>query len=320
MSVVVCSWFFVVWLLPACPMLGVPEMQKGFLLGLFAYASFSWGDATIKSLGSQVGVFQIGFFSILFSGIFIFFSRPRDERWRDFWRMSRPFAVHGRAISGLFAGILGIYAFTTIPLAEAYALIFLSPLFVTVLSAVVLKEDIGPWRWAAVLAGIVGVMLVVRPGFKALELGHVAAIGVAFLAAMTIVLLRSLAGKEKRTSIMGVLLTYGLVFNGVASIPEFVAPNLHQILAFAFIGLCTATGQITLLVATRIAPASQIAPSHYSQILWAVAIGATFFHEYPDATAILGLGVIAASGLLTMIREKVRLGTVRWNPFFRNRL
>ncbi|MFK0386704.1 DMT family transporter [Agrobacterium sp. NPDC090273] len=295
-------------------------MQKGFLLGLFAYASFSWGDATIKSLGSQIGVFQIGFFSILFSGIFIYFSRPRDERWRDFWRMSRPFAVHGRAISGLFAGILGIYAFTTIPLAEAYALIFLSPLFVTVLSAVVLKEDIGPWRWAAVLAGIVGVMLVVRPGFKALELGHVAAIGVAFLAAMTIVLLRSLAGKEKRTSIMGVLLTYGLVFNGVASVPEFVAPNLHQILAFAFIGLCTATGQITLLVATRIAPASQIAPSHYSQILWAVAIGATFFHEYPDATAILGLGVIAASGLLTMIREKVRLGTVRWNPFFRNRL
>ncbi|HBT68349.1 MAG TPA: EamA/RhaT family transporter [Agrobacterium sp.] len=295
-------------------------MQKGFLLGLFAYASFSWGDATIKSLGSQVSVFEIGFFSILFSGIFIFFSKPREERWREFWRMSRPFAVHGRAISGLFAGILGIYAFTTIPLAEAYALIFLSPLFVTVLSAVVLKEDIGPWRWAAVLAGIVGVILVVRPGFKTLELGHFAAIGVAFLAAMTIVLLRSLAGKEKRTSIMGVLLIYGLTFNGLASIPEFVMPNLHQLVAFAFIGLCTATGQITLLVATRIAPASQIAPSHYSQILWAVAIGMTFFHEYPDAIAVLGLAVIAASGLLTMIREKVRLGTVRWNPFFRNRL
>jgi drug/metabolite transporter (DMT)-like permease len=299
---------------------GEVQMQKGFLLGLFAYASFSWGDATIKSLGSQVSVFEIGFFSILFSGIFIFFSKPREERWREFWRMSRPFAVHGRAISGLFAGILGIYAFTTIPLAEAYALIFLSPLFVTVLSAVVLKEDIGPWRWAAVLAGIVGVILVVRPGFKTLELGHFAAIGVAFLAAMTIVLLRSLAGKEKRTSIMGVLLIYGLTFNGLASIPEFVMPNLHQLVAFAFIGLCTATGQITLLVATRIAPASQIAPSHYSQILWAVAIGMAFFHEYPDAIAVLGLAVIAASGLLTMIREKVRLGTVRWNPFFRNRL
>ena len=119
---------------------------------------------------------------------------------------------------------------------------------------------------------------------------------------------------------MGVLLVYGLTFNGIASIPDFVMPNLHQLLAFAFIGLCTATGQITLLVATRIAPASQIAPSHYSQILWAVAMGMAFFHEYPDAIAVLGLAVIAASGLLTMIREKVRLGTVRWNPFFRNRL
>ncbi|KQZ92770.1 DMT family transporter [Rhizobium sp. Root564] len=295
-------------------------MQKGFLLGLLAYASFSWGDATIKSLGHQVSVFEIGFFSILSSAAIIFFTKPREERWREFWRMSRPFAVHARAISGLLAGILGIYAFTTLPLAEAYALIFLSPLFVTILSAVVLKEDIGLWRWSAVFAGIVGVFLVVRPGFKALELGHLAAVGVALLAAMTIVILRSLAGREKRTSIMGVLLVYGLTFNGILAIPHFHVPTLHQVGAFIIIGICTAVGQITLLTATKIAPASQIAPSHYSQILWAVGIGAFFFAEYPDTLAVFGLIVIASAGLLTMMREKIRLGTVRWNPFFRNRL
>ncbi|NTJ44517.1 DMT family transporter [Agrobacterium larrymoorei] len=295
-------------------------MHKGFLLGLLAYASFSWGDATIKSLGHQVSVFEIGFFSILSSAAVIFFTKPKHERWREFWRMDRPLAVHGRAISGLFAGILGIYAFTTLPLAEAYALIFLSPLFVTILSALLLKEDIGLWRWSAVLAGIVGVFLVVRPGFKTLELGHLAAIGVALLAAMTIVILRSLAGREKRTSIMGVLLIYGLTFNGIAAIPTFQTPNVHQIGAFIFIGICTALGQLTLLTATKIAPASQIAPSHYSQILWAVGIGAFFFGEYPDKLAIFGLVVIAGAGLLTMVREKIRLGLVRWNPFFRNRL
>jgi drug/metabolite transporter (DMT)-like permease len=294
-------------------------MNKGFLLGLLAYASFSWGDATIKSLGGHVSVFEIGFFSILFSAAFIFFSKPKDERWRQFWQMNRPWAVHARAISGLFAGICGVYAFTTVPLAEAYALIFLSPLFVTILSAVFLKEDIGVWRWTAVFAGIIGVFLVVRPGFRALELGHVAAICVAFLAALTIVLLRSLAGREKRTSIMGVLVIYGLVFNGAAAIPEFRMPGLPEFAAFVFIGLCTAVGQITLLVATKITPASQIAPAHYSQILWAVAIGSLFFAEYPDGIAMVGLIVIAASGLLTMMREKIRLGTVRWNPFFRNR-
>lgn len=295
-------------------------MQKGFLLGLLAYASFSCGDATIKSLGSEVSVFEIGFFSILSSASLIFFLKPREERWRHFWRMSRPFAVHGRAISGLFAGILGIYAFTSVPLAEAYALIFLSPLFVTILSALVLKEDIGLWRWSAVMAGIVGVLLVVRPGFKTLELGHIAALCVAFLAGLTIVLLRSLAGREKRTSIMGVLIIYGLLFNGILMIPDFQVPTLHQIAAFIVIGLCTAVGQMTLLTATKIAPASQIAPSHYSQILWAVAIGAFFFGEYPDRLAIAGLVVIASAGLLTMMRERIRLGVVRWNPFFRNRL
>ena len=295
-------------------------MQKGFLLGLLAYASFSCGDATIKSLGSQVSVFEIGFFSILSSASLIFFLKPKEERWRHFWRMSRPWAVHGRAISGLFAGILGIYAFTSVPLAEAYALIFLSPLFVTILSALVLKEDIGLWRWSAVMAGIVGVLLVVRPGFKTLELGHFAALCVAFLAGLTIVLLRSLAGREKRTSIMGVLIMYGLTFNGILMIPEFQVPTLNQIGAFIVIGMCTAIGQITLLTATKIAPASQIAPSHYSQILWAVAIGASFFGEYPDTLAISGLVVIASAGLLTMMREKIRLGIVRWNPFFRNRL
>lgn len=295
-------------------------MHKGFLLGLLAYACFSWGDGSIKALRGSMSIFEIGFFAILFSTIFIFFSKPREERWRDFWRMSKPVAVHGRALSGLFAGICGVYAFTTIPLAEAYALIFLSPLFVTVLSAVFLKERIGIWRWTAVFMGIAGVLLVVRPGFRSLELGHIAALGVSVLAATTIVLLRSLAGKEKRSSIMGVLILYGLVGNGIMAAPSFHWLQPWEVGMLAFIGFCTAAGQICLLVATKIAPASQIAPAHYSQILWAVAIGALFFHEFPDHLAIAGLLVIAFSGLLTMFREKIRLGTVRFNPFFRNRL
>lgn len=295
-------------------------MHKGFILGLSAYACFSWGDSAIKSLRNDLGVFEIGFFATFFSMLFIFFSRPAGERWRDFWRAERPKAVHARALSGLLAGICGVYAFTTIPMAEAYALIFLSPLFVTVFSAIFLKEQIGVWRWTAVFMGIAGVFLVVRPGFRTLETGHIAALLVSLLAATTVVLLRSLAEREKRTSIMGVLVLYGLAGNGMLAAPTFVWPENWQLATLFFIGLCTAAGQLIMLVATRIAPASQIAPAHYSQILWAVVMGAVFFHEYPDTLTIAGLIVIAASGLLTMLREKIRLGTVRFNPFFRNRL
>ncbi|TJU83515.1 MAG: EamA/RhaT family transporter, partial [Mesorhizobium sp.] len=63
-----------------------------------------------------------------------------------------------------------------------------------------------------------------------------------------------------------------------------------------------------------------IAPTHYSQIVWAVILGALFFQEYPDWLSLVGLAVVGGSGLLTMVREEVRLGTVRWNPFSRTRL
>lgn len=296
-------------------------MTNGILLALIGYASYSCSDAVIKSLGGGLSVFEIGFFSTLFGGCFILFTRPADERWRDFWRTKRPWAIQIRAWSGIASGILSVFAFTTIPLAEVYALIFLAPLFVTILSTVVLKEKVGPWRWFAVLAGFAGVMLVVRPGFRELHLGHLAAFTIAFLAATNVILLRSLAGGEKRTTILGVLIGYGLLFNGIgAAATSFTLPQAHQLGWLVLAGAFTAGGQLLQLLAVRNAPANRIAPTHYSQIAWAIVLGALFFQEYPDLVALLGLAVVGGSGLLTMVREETRLGTVRWNPFARNRL
>lgn len=296
-------------------------MNGGIFLALCAYAVYAWGDGLIKAIGGQLSIFEIGFFNILFAGIFLFFLKPDGERWHGFWQMQRPWAVHARAVSGLVAGVLGVYAFTTIPLAEVYALIFLAPLFVTLLSIVVLKEQVGPWRWLAIIAGLVGILLVVRPGFRELELGHFAALIVAFLAAGTIILMRSLAG-EKQTTMLGVLVGYGLLFNGVAMLAtsSFAVPEWKLLGMLVLTGACTAGGHRLQLLATRLSPANQIAPTHYSQIVWAVVIGAAFFAEYPDWIALVGLAVVVGSGLLTLVRERIRLGTVRWNPFSRNRL
>lgn len=296
-------------------------MPNGILLALIAYASYSCSDAVIKSLGGQFTVFEIGFFVTLFAGCFLFFTRPADERWRDFWRTKRPWAVQARAWAGIASGVLSVYSFTTIPLAEVYALIFLAPLFVTILSTVILKERVGPWRWLAVVAGFAGVMLVVRPGFRELHLGHLAAFAIAFLAATSVILMRSLAQQEKRTTMLGVLIGYGLVFNGLgAAATSFTGPDGKQLIWLIMAGAFTACGQLLQLLAAKYAPANRIAPTHYSQIVWAVILGSLFFHEYPDMLTLVGLAVLGASGLLTMVREEVRLGTVRWNPFTRTRL
>ncbi|RVC23633.1 DMT family transporter [Mesorhizobium sp. M7A.F.Ca.AU.002.02.1.1] len=296
-------------------------MTNGILLALIAYASYSGSDAVVKSLGGQLTIFEIGFFITLFAGFFLFFTRPAGERWRDFWRTRRPWAVQARAWAGIASGVLSVYAFTTIPLAESYALIFLAPLCVTILSTVILKEKVGPWRWLAVVAGFAGVMLVVRPGFRELNLGHLAAFGVAFLAATSVILMRSLAQQEKRTTMLGVLVGYGLLFNGIgAAATSFTVPDGKQLLWLAAAGASTAGGQFLQLLAMKYAPANRVAPTHYSQIAWAVILGALFFQEYPDGLSLVGLAVVGGAGLLTMVREEARLGTVRWNPFSRTRL
>lgn len=301
-------------------------MQNGVLLALLSYAVYAWGDGLIKLLGeSGLSVFQVGLFNTIFAALFLFVFKPQGESWAGFWRGDRPFAVHARSIIAALCGPLVIYAFTTIPFAEVYAILFLAPIFVTLLSVVVLGEEVGPWRWAAVVLGFCGILLVVKPGFRAVELGHLTALCVSFLGAVSLIMMRSLA-KEKQTTILGVLVFYALVVNliGVAfstfATPGMTMPDWTAFGVLFLVGACTAGGHRLLLLAARLSPANVIAPTHYSQMLWAVVIGAAFFAEYPDWISIFGLAVVAASGLLTLVRERVRLGTVRWNPFGRNRL
>ncbi|MBO6900309.1 MAG: DMT family transporter [Rhizobiaceae bacterium] len=297
-------------------------MKNGILLALFGYATFAWSDAAIKALGGEMSIFQIGFSQLVIAGsLLVLLTRPEGAGWLDFWRMNHPLPVQARAIIGLVAGVTGVYAFTTIPLAEVYALAFLSPLFVTILSMVLLKEQIGPWRWAAVIVGFLGVLVVVRPGFRALEIGHGAALMMAVLGACSIILQRSLAERERTTTILGYLILYAVLFNGAATtVTGFKAPQLDEAAILLVAGAGAAAGHMFLMRAIRLAPVNQLAPTHYSQIAWAVLLGALLFDEQPDIWSVTGLAVIAFSGLLTVARERVRLGTARWNPFGRTRL
>lgn len=296
-------------------------MNNGILLALLAYAVYSWGDAAVKALGGDLNVFEIGFYMTLVSAVCIALTTPKDEKLVHFWRMKRPWAVQARALSGTAASVLSVIAFTTIPLAEVYALIFLAPLFVTLMSVFLLKEQVGRWRWFAILAGFAGVLLVVRPGFRELEVGHVAAVVVALLAAFSVILMRSLSARETRTTMLGFLMLYIIGFNGAAMLATGARmPTLEEAAFLLIAGVFAAMGNILILRATRFAPASQLASTHYSQIVWAVILGALFFQEQPDLLAIAGLAIIGGSGLLTVARERIRLGTVRWSLFSRNRI
>lgn len=274
-------------------------MPVGVLIALAAYASFAFGDAAIKSFGSSMSVFQIAFFVTLFSFVPALIVRPRGERWRDAWRLRHPWLMQLRGICGIVSMAAVTVAFTTIPLAETYSLVFLTPILVTILSVVILRETMTLPRWLLLALGFAGVMLVVRPGFRDLEFGHLCAAIAAVSASIGAIVLKRVSAHERRVSLLGVLLSYAVIFNGVAMIPSFVMPSPHQLAMFLLIGLFGGTGQLLMIAATRRAAANQIAPTQYSQIFWAILLGGFFYGEYPDTVAIIGLIVVVLAGIAT---------------------
>ncbi|WP_442580005.1 DMT family transporter [Mesorhizobium sp. ASY16-5R] len=272
-----------------------------------AYACFSMSDAFTKALHGPLTVFEIGLFENLFAALVVLASRHENERWVDFWKMNRPWLVHFRAICGVVTSVCAIYAFTTIPLVDAYSLLFLAPFFVTIMSVLVLHEYVGPWRWLAVILGFGGVLLAVKPGFQELHPGHVSAAIAGFATGTSIIIMRKLGSTAKKTSILGTLFVYLILLNAIGTATwGFHPPSARDLLFMALSGLCVGLGQLAFVTAARSGNANQIAPVAYSQLGWAMLFGILLFNEYPDLLAILGIAVIAGAGLLTVLRERAR--------------
>lgn len=284
----------------------VIQVPIGVLLGFVSYGSFAFGDALIKSFGSSLSVFEITFFVTMFSFIPALIVKPRGERWRDARKLRHPVLTRIRGLLGICSMTLVTIAFTTIPLAETYALVFLTPIIVTILSVFILRESMTPMRWALLAIGFAGVLLVVRPGFRAMEVGHFAAMGAAVAASFSAIILKRISANERRVSLLGAILMYSMVFSGIAMIPTFQMPTLYQFGVFVMIGLFGGTGQLLMIAATRRAAANQIAPTQYSQIFWAILLGGIFYQEYPDTIAIVGLVIVVIAGIGTPGVEAAR--------------
>lgn len=185
----------------------------------------------------------------------------------------------------------------------------------------VLREQVTIERWLLVLISFAGVLLVVRPGFRDLELGHLTALGCAFAAAASTTAMRFISGSEKRTSLFVLPTLYTLIANGVMLLAGFVTPSPGDWLLLALAGFLGGTGYLLLIAAVTKARASRVAPMQYSQIVWALVLGALFFAEFPDAVGLIGLGVVVASGLAGIVADGARARiSGRWAAYRARRL
>ncbi|KKC35489.1 hypothetical protein WH87_15550 [Devosia epidermidihirudinis] len=294
-------------------------MPVGVLLAFLAYATFSMADALIKATGPAMSVFEIAFFTTSFSIIPAMLTK-RGERWRDSYKLRHPWLVHLRCATAISGTACVMYAFTHIPFAEVYAIGFLTPIMVTALGVLVLKEHVALHRWLLLIISFLGVVLIIRPGLRDLQLGHLAILCSVFFGGITTIILRHVAPRERRVSLVGLQVAYSGIFNGVMMLPFFVVPSLEQLGIFLGIGILGGTGGLLLIAATKRSPANVVAPVQYSQLIWAIVFGAAFFGEYPDYVAIIGLVIVLSAGLANVLTEKVK---IVWKPrlfFFRTGL
>ncbi len=280
-------------------------MPTGVFLAFCGYAAFCVGDVLVKAVGPSVSVFELGFFTTIFSVLPAILAN-RGEQWRRMFAMRHPYLLQIRCLCVLVCSACVMYAFTHIPFSEVYAIGFAAPIFITILSVAFLKEHMTPFRWLFLAIGFCGVLLVVRPGFRVVEVGHIAMMVAALLAAVAAVLLRRISPFEQRITIIGVTALYSVVFNGALMLPTFIAPTPMQWSLFAAIGIINGAGILLIIAATRITPANIVAPIQYSQLVWAILFGALFYREFPDTLAVIGLVVVVVAGTLSVLSEQTR--------------
>ena len=279
--------------------------MKAIVLNISAWMLLPFMDGMAKFLSQDIHFLQVvwgryffmAFFSIIIT--FIFFNR----------HFNFPKGIQIQIFRSLFlflSTVFFFYAISVISLPEALTLAFISPIIATILSAIILKEKVGPRRWLAVIMGFVGVLFVIRPGFNEINLATIAAVGAGVCYAFYIISTRKLS------SIDSPLMT--LIFTGLSGaivisliIPFFWTwPSLSQWLLLISLAAIGTLAHFLLILSLNYAEASKLAPLAYSEIIMNVIIGYYFFGDFPNQWIWVGLLIIIASGVYISLRENTK--------------
>lgn len=274
---------------------------------LSAVAVFSLMDTVMKLLAAHYPTMQVttlrGAASLPFVlGWVLATAGPRSIIPRR-WSLHLLRGALGMVMIGCF-----VYALRTLPLSTAYTLYFVSPLLVAALSVPLLGEHVGPRRWAAIAVGLVGVLVVLRPGVDGIislpGLMVIAAATAYAIGAITVSLLTRTDTPQSMVVWFLLLMAAGA---GVMAWPDWQAINWREHgLLIAGLGLSGAIGQVALTRAFQLGQASVIAPLEYTGLLWVLGWDLLLWNVLPDRWTWLGGAIIVASGLYLLHRERVQ--------------
>ena len=277
---------------------------KGILLLLVATLCFSISDVMAKILGTALPVIEIGWVRYLTSVVIVIgmgWSRGRLKV-----RVRNPGTQLVRGVMMVTSMLAFVAALRFLPLADAAAVGFVSPLLITALSVPMLGEIVGMRRWTAIAVGFIGVLIVIRPGGSTFHPAAFLVLLSSLTWSVASILTRRLAGQDDPAATMLWTSLVGLLVLTVMVPFDFVVPSLGYLALNIAMGAVATVGQYWMVLAYRHAGAALLAPFSYVQLLWATLFGFAIFATLPDQFTLLGAAIITASGLYTIHRERVR--------------
>jgi len=309
----------------------------GALSAAGAAVCFSVNDMAIKFLSGGYALHQV---VLTRSAIGLFFLLAFIVPFVGGYAALRTQRLGKHVIRGLFvvfsnmAFFLGIAA---LPLAEGVAIFFVSPLIITIFSVIFLKESVGARRWLAVVLGLVGVAIMLRPGSEAFQLAALLPIASAFGYAGLHIMTRHIGKTESSAALAFYIQLTFIAVSGVVGLAvgdgrfagsgdpslEFLLrawtmPSPRDWAILAVVGLTSACGGFLIGQAYKLSEAALVAPFEYLSLVMAVIWGLVIFDERPDIVAMLGIAFILFSGLFMIWREaQVRRGGAQSVPRYR---
>jgi drug/metabolite transporter (DMT)-like permease len=275
----------------------------GIFWMVFTGLMFVAVTAVVKHIGSDVPAAQAAFLRYVLGLVFllpmikpIMAAHLTTRQKKLFWARG---GVHTLAV------ILWFFAMARIPIAEVTAMNYLSPVYVSIGAALFLGERLPPRRLAAVIMALIGAMIILRPGIKAVEIGHIAMLATAVCFAIGYLIAKQLSGEVSAAVVVGMLSITVTVGLAPFAFAVWVTPTLEQV-GWLFLVACFATaGHYSMTLAFAAAPLTVTQPVTFLQLVWAVVLGAIVFGEAVDGWVILGGAVIMASVSFITWREAV---------------
>ncbi len=277
---------------------------RGIALMCAAVLCFVVMNTLVKTLAPDYSVAQIIWARYFFHFLLILVLFPRRIPTLLITRRRGMQVL--RSVLVLLATLCMYSALRYLPLADVVAITFVAPLLVTGLSVLVLGEQVGPRRWSAVVIGFVGVLVIIRPGLGIAHWAAVLPLLMATFYAIYQIVTRMIRGAADPLNSLFYLALVGVVATSVAVPFDWVWPDWRAWLMLIGTGFFGGLGHFAMIRAYESSPAATIAPFAYTELLWALGLGAIVFGDFPDTWTLVGAAIVAGSGLYVLRRERVR--------------